>query len=105
MSEKLYERQVLGKFVTEEEKIVEPLYYNGYISLDERANIREYIKQLQQQLKQRDEVIEETIKIINSWRVKPTSYFKELEGSLMAPSKEVDKLLKILKKYKGDSNE
>lgn len=35
-----------------EEKIVEPLYYNGYISLDERSILRDYIEQLQQENQQ-----------------------------------------------------
>lgn len=90
MSENIYKRQVLGKFITEEDKIVEPLYFNGYISLDERTMIREYIEKLKEQLQQRDEVIEEAISFIENHSSNKAN---------------LSELLDILNKYKTEDKE
>ena len=68
MSEELYQNKVIGKFIAEEDKIIEPLYHNSYISLDERANIREYIKQLQQENQQLKEQLQQQ-KQINELKI------------------------------------
>lgn len=102
MSENIYKRQVLGKFITEEDKIVEPLYFNGYISLDERTMIREYIEKLKEQLQQRDEVIEEAISFIENHSRKEPPYYEFLEFYNKA---NLSELLDILNKYKTEDKE
>ena len=97
MSENIYKRQVLGKFITEEDKIVEPLYFNGYISLDERTMIREYIEKLKEQLQQSEEVIEETIKLIKIFQ----SGFDITDEVY----KDMNFILDILNKYKTEDKE
>ena len=97
MSENIYKRQVLGKFIKEEDKIVEPLYFNGYISLDERTMIREYIEKLKEQLQQSEEVIEETIKLIKIFQ----SGFDITDEVY----KDMNFILDILNKYKTEDKE
>ncbi len=97
-----------------ERNMLEDIVSDGEISKEDKEFIdmthrnTELIEengQLKEQLQQRDEVIEKTTKLINSWRIKQTSYFEGLRGSIMAPKEQVDRLLDILTKYKGDNNE
>ncbi len=62
----LYQRQVLGKFITKEDKLIEPLYYNGYISLDERVEIREYIEELNKKIKLQANALKEKDEMLNN---------------------------------------
>lgn len=86
-----------------EEKIVEPLYYNGYISLDERSMLRDYIKEIQQEntnLKQALNEIREYINKntdcnpIDNVIYKPFIYKKE-------EYEFIEDILQIIDKYKG----
>lgn len=110
-----------------EEKIVEPLYFNGYISLDERANIREYIEQLkkdynrvvhestefeskvyelQDKLQQRDEVIEEAIKKCElEISASSLQYERSHKQQDLVYKVAHNRVLDILNKYKKEESE
>lgn len=49
-----------------EEKITEPLYYNGYISLDERTEIREHIKELNKKVELQANTLKEKDEMLNN---------------------------------------
>lgn len=49
-----------------------------------------------------EDKIQRVADIIELCKVKPTNFFKGLEGSLLMPREEVDKLLELLR---GDNNE
>lgn len=52
--------------IMSEEKITEPLYYNGYISLDERVEIREYIKELNSKVELQANALKEKDGMLNN---------------------------------------
>ncbi len=53
------EKYIVNNMIDLHKKIKEPLYYNGYISMDERINIREYVEKLEQALNEIKELVEE----------------------------------------------
>lgn len=75
-----------------------------FMYCDEKAKYK--IKELQQQLKLRDEVIDEAIKYIDNLRdesAERQEFYNCLPDDLYIP--DIDELLDILTKYKGDNNE
>lgn len=44
------EEYIINNMINLHNKMTQPLYYNGYISTDERVEIREYINTLEQTL-------------------------------------------------------
>lgn len=65
-------------------------------------------QQLKEQLKQRDEVIDEAIEFTNHYRyylkIKDNDYLKDREHYGYLDGWQVDELLEILNKYKGNDN-
>lgn len=67
------------------------------------------IDELRNQLKQRDEVIDDIYQFVNHYRhylkINDNDYLKDRENYGELDKWQVDDLLEILQKYKGDNNE
>lgn len=59
---------------------------------------------LQHQLEEKTAIINEAIKQVNRMIIKPTPYFKDFEGSILAPKEETDELLEILEGGKNENS-
>ncbi len=60
------EEYIIDNMINLHNKILQPLYYNGYISIDERAEIREYIKELNNKVELQANALKEKDEMLNN---------------------------------------
>ena len=58
--------------------------------------------EIKNQLEEKDKIIDEAIKQINKIIIKPTPFFKNLEGNILASKEEAQKLLEILERGRNE---